>query len=208
MRVSLFSPVFLMAVLAVNPASAWQIGPRIVIGDGNACIGGACIGKDGVKLPTVDDLIDSAINSGPLTLLSDADKDNIREAIKTTGVVSTIVSNPVTGIVIAHIIYGDGKQQDIPIPTQNIPPTGKNWSLLATCIVQQKDIITAMFNNDPTNIDKVADGDTINLTAPFCKEYTENSVTSVRIKMTGRSDYPDVSPPRYRHYIVGVPMQN
>lgn len=196
----------LVSALLVGPVvvQAKQIGPRIKVGGGSVSIGGLTVGKDGVELPTIDQLIDDSINSTPLTLLSDADKNNIRDAVKTTGVVAAIVNDPITGIVVAQIIYGDGEKEDIPIPTVNAPPTGNSWSFSATCIVQQEgELITAMFNDDPTDLDKISDGDTLNLTASYCAEYGSKSVTSVKIKMTGRSDFPDVKPPRYRHYIVG-----
>jgi hypothetical protein len=138
MRIKLpIIPILTLVVMA-SPALSIQIGPEIRVGGGKACIGGACVGKGGVKLPTVDELIDNAINSSPLTLLSDADKKNVREAVKTTGFVAAVASDPVTGIVIISVLAGKGEKQDVPVPTVDAPPTGTIWSLQAKCIVQQE----------------------------------------------------------------------
>jgi hypothetical protein len=60
-----------------------------------------------------------------------------------------------------------------------------------------------MFSDDPEHIMETHDGDTLNLTAGYCPEYMQRSVTTVKIKQTGRSDYPGATAPRYRHYLVG-----
>lgn len=187
-----------------SSSSAFQIGPELRFDGKNLSIGGVSVGSDGIELPSVDDLIDSTISSTPLTLLSDSDKGNIKEALKTTAVLTAVVSDPITGMVIATIISADGTKQDIPVPTVDAPPTGETWSFTSACIVQSEgNFITAMFRDEPADISSPAFGDTLNLAAPYCPEYGNKSVTSVVIKFTGRSDFPDAQPPVFRHYLVG-----
>lgn len=194
-----------VAVMIASSVQSQQIGPEIRIGGGEATVGGAGIKKGGgIAVPTLDQLIDNAINSTPLTFLSDADKNNVRQAIKTTGFVSAVVSDPVTGIIIISVLSGKGEKQDIPIPTVNAPSTGTTWALNAKCLVQQAGgLITAMFSDDPEHVKDPKPGDTVMLTAAYCPEYKDKSVTNVKIKWTGHSDYPDAKPPLYKHYIVG-----
>jgi hypothetical protein len=202
----IFFPVAGMTALLLltYPASSYQIGPRIVVGGGKACVGDACVSKHGVTLPTLDQLIDNAINGSPLQLLSDADKKNVREAIKTTGFVSAIAADPVTGIVILTVLSPKGEKTDVPVPTVDAPPTGKTWSFKARCLVQQEGgLVTAMFNDDPEHMMEIKLGDTLILTAGYCVEYKQKSVTAVTIKFSGRTDYADSQPPIYRHYLVG-----
>jgi hypothetical protein len=191
--------------MIVSPTRSAQIGPPIRIGGGEATIGGLGVKKGGgIAVPTVDQLIDNVINSTPLTVLSDADKNNIRGAIKTTGYVAAVASDPVTGIIVISVLSGKGEKQDIPIPTVNSPPTGKTWTFNAKCLVQQAGgLITAMFNDDPEHIDDPQPGDILTLTAGYCPEYKDKSITSVKITWTGHSDYPNAQPPLYKHYIVG-----
>jgi hypothetical protein len=187
-----------------SPALPVQIGPEIRIGGGNATIGGLGYQNGHVAVPTVDQMIDNAINSSPLTLLSGPDKANIKSAVKTTGFIAAVASDPVTSIVVLSILGGNGQKNDVPIPVVNKPPTGKTWALTAKCVVQQDGgLITAMFNDDPEHIADIAYGDTLNLTAGYCAEYMKHSVTAASIKFTGRSDFPNAVPPVYKHYLVG-----
>ena len=195
------------ALLSAAPSYAIQIGPVIKIDDGgNLCVGGGCVGPDGVKLPTVDELIDDAINTTPLTLLGDGDKAKLHNIIKTTGYVAAVVADPVVGTVIVTVLIGD-KKQDVVVPTTNAPPTAKIWDFQADCIVQTSGKIMAMFNNDPPHLNKqdMTPGDTVNLLAPVCTQYGSNSVTYASVKFTGLTDVPDAVPPAYRHFLVGDP---
>lgn len=193
------------AFTIASSAQSAQFGPEIRIGGGEATIGGGGVKKGGsIAVPSVDQLIDTAINSTPLTLLSDPDKKNVREAIKTTGFVSAVVSDPVTGIILVSVLSGKGEEQKVLIPTVNAPPTGKTWTFNAKCLVQQGGgLITAMFNDDPEHIKDPKRGDTLVLTAGYCVEYKEKSVTNVKIKLTGQHDDPDAQPPLYKHYVAG-----
>lgn len=205
MRLPLLVIHLFALMLLANSAFSIQIGPEIRIGAGEATIGGLGV-KPGGKLavPNVDQVLDNYINSTPLTLLSDADKANIKGAAKAVGFVSAVVSDPVTGLVIISILSGDGKQNDIPIPTVETPPTGKSWTFTAKCLVQQEGgLVTAFFDQTPAGLDQIKHGDILDLTANHCPEYREKSVTAVKVKMSGRTDPPGAQPPAYLHYIVG-----
>ncbi|SIO49736.1 hypothetical protein SAMN05443247_06533 [Bradyrhizobium erythrophlei] len=200
--ISLLAWISLMA-----PALAQQIGPEIRVGPGEVSVGGAGI-KDGkVVTPTPDQILKTVIDSNPATMfLSDADKQNVKSAIITTGYVSALVSDPVAGLVLISVLSKNGEKRDVPIPTVAAPPTGKTWVLTAKCIVQQTgNLITALFDNDPDHIAEVGFGDTMNVTAAVCPEYKQRSVTSVRMKVTGKNHVEDAKPPMYRHYFVGSP---
>jgi hypothetical protein len=193
-----------LAAATATPALPVQIGPVIRVGPKEATIGGAGVRNGKVVAPTPDQMLDSAINSTPLALASDADKKNIKKAITTTGVVAAVVANPVTGIVLITVLQGNGDKTDVPVPTVDAPPTGKTFELTAKCIAQQEGgIITAMFNDDPPRLAELSAGDTLKMSAGYCDEYKKSSVTSVTVKYTGRSDFPDAKPPLYKHYIVG-----
>lgn len=190
----------------VFPAWALQIGPEIRIGGGEATIGGVGVKGGKVAVPNAGQVLDTIINSTPLAVLSDADKNVVKQAIVVTGVVSTIARDPITGLVILSVIQGEnGERKDIPVPVNPaIPSTGKSWTFVAKCIVQQEQsLITALFVDDPVNIMTIADGDALIITAPHCPEYQQKSVTSVTMILTGRSDVPNASPGKYRHYLVG-----
>jgi hypothetical protein len=196
--------ILTVASIAATPAWPIQIGPEIRIGGGEATFGGVGVKNGKVVVPTPDQLLDTAINSTPLTLLSDADKRNVKQAIVTTGFVMAVVSDPITGIVLITVLQGNGDKTDVPVPTVNAPPTGKVVELAAKCIVQQAGgTITAMLNDDAPRLAELAAGDTLKLSAGYCPEYQKNSVTSVTVKYSGRSDFPDAKPPLYKHYIVG-----
>jgi hypothetical protein len=60
-----------------------------------------------------------------------------------------------------------------------------------------------MFDDDPLGVMQVAYGDTMNLTADFCPEYKEKSITAVKIIETGMHHEPDAKPPMYKHYFIG-----
>lgn len=185
-----------------------QIGPEIRIGSGEATVGGAGI-KDGkVAVPTIDQVIDSAIASSlPLMLLSDKDKAAAREAIKAGGLVLGVAADPILGMFIISVLNSKGEPQDKMVRTVNAPPTGKSWTFQAKCIVQQGGgLFTAMFNTDPPDIMTAAYGDTINLKAGVCAEYQDKSVTAVTMKLTGRLDEPAAKPPEYLHYLMGRPL--
>lgn len=193
-----------LAIAVITPAWPIQIGPEIRIGGGEATIGGIGVRNGKVVTPTPDQILDTAINSTPLVVLSDADKKNVKQAIVTTGFVLAVASDPVTGIVLITVLKGNGEKEDIPVPTVNAPPTGKIIELTAKCIVQQEGgTITAMLNDDPAQLTGLALGDTLKLSAGYCAEYQQKSVTSVTVKYTGRSDYPAAVPPLFRHYLVG-----
>lgn len=193
-----------IATGVVTPAWPIQIGPEIRVGGGEATIGGVGVRNGKVVVPTPDQLLDSAINSTPAALLSDADKKNVKQAIITTGFIAAVASDPITGIVLITVLQGSGDKSDVPVPTVNAPPTGKTIELSAKCITQQEGgAITAMFNDDPPRLAELAPGDMMKLSAGYCPEYQKNSVTSVTVKYTGRSDFPDAKPPLYKHYIVG-----
>lgn len=201
LRVSL---AVLFIAISTNQARPIQIGPEIRIGGGEATIGGLGIKNGKVVTPTPDQLLDSAINTTPLMVLSDADKKNVKQAIVTTGVIATVVSNPVLGLVVISVLNGTGQKTDVPVPVTEAPPTGTTLDFTAKCLVQQEGgLITALFTDDPPRLADLKAGDTLNLHAPFCPEYPKNSVTNVTVKFTGKSDYPTATPPQYRHYVVG-----
>ncbi|WP_017965239.1 hypothetical protein [Rhizobium leguminosarum] len=198
---------FLSSYLALSiisaPAYSIQIGPEIRMGPGEVTIGGAGVRDGKVVAPTPDEMLDTVINSTPLAVLSDADKNNVKQAIVTTGYAAAILSDPVTSIVIISVMSKDGSK-DVPVPVKEALPTGKEWAFSAKCIVQQPGgLITAFFVDDPAQLNDIANGDKIILSAAVCPEYKEKSVTAVTIKFTGRSDFPDAKEGEYKHYIVG-----
>ncbi|OWO89551.1 hypothetical protein B5E41_30375 [Rhizobium esperanzae] len=194
----------ILATVLATPALPLQIGPPIRIGPGEATVGGFGY-KDGkVATPTPDQLLDNVINSTPLAALSDADKKNIKQAIVTTGYVAAVAADPVASLVIISVLSKDGTQRDVPIPVKDTPPTGTTWTLAASCVTQQEgDLITAMFVADVEHLSDIKRGDLLKLTAPFCEEYKEHSVTAVTIKVTGKSDVSDAAPDEFRHYVTG-----
>ena len=197
-----------LIVLSSTPIHAIQIGPEIRIGGGEFTIGGVGV-KDGkAAVPTATQLLDTAINSTPLTLLSDADKQNVKQAIVTTGVIAAVASDPIAGLIIVSILAGDnGKRQDIAIPVSDASPTGKTWTLAASCIVQQTGgVITAFFLTNLPELSTIADGDTVQLTAPFCPEYKQLSVTVIRIKKTGLTNIPGAADGKIHNVLVGRPV--
>ena len=200
------SSIAILLLLTISGATqAQQIGPEIRIGPGEATIGGVGVRNGGIVVPTLDQAIDTAINTSPLVVLSDADKKNVHQAIKTVGFVSAVLHDPVTGLIIISVLNGKGEKQNIPVPINDATPTGNTWPLAAKCIVQQEGgLITAMFADDPAHITEATYGDTLKLTANYCAEYKEKSATAVSMKMTGRSDFPNAAPPLYRHYLVGA----
>lgn len=180
-----------------------QVGPAFRIGPDEATVGGVGVKNGQLAVPTVDQMINTAIDS-TAPGLSDADKNNVRNAIKTTGYVTAVASDPVLAFVVISLVGKDGKTKDVVVPTNNAASTGKSWTFTATCIVQQeKGLITALFNDDPQGLDQVGDGDTVNLTAPYCEAYKEKSVTAVAMRKTGLTNTPDATPPLFRHYLVG-----
>ena len=195
-----------IAVISTASVSARQIGPRIKIGGGNVCVAGVgvCNGKLSL-LPSADEAIDTLINSTPFAFASDADKKNIHTAVKTTGYISTIIHDPVTGLVIITVLEANGRKRDVVVATRDAPPTGATWTFSAKCIVMQEGKkITAMFDTSPPHLNKqeIHGGDTIVLTAPFCEDYQKASVTSARVKFTGLTPTGDL-PPAYTNFLVG-----
>ena len=194
------------ALMVIGSGLSRQIGPEIRIGGGEATVGGVGVKKGGkLAVPSVDQVLDTVINTNPATaLLSDADKENVKQAIKTAGFVAAVANDPITGIIIISVLSGKGEQKDLPVPQVDAPPTGKTWNLAAACIVQQEGgIITAMFNDDPQPLSQLKPGDALKFTAPYCKEYKNKSITAVTVKYTGKTDQPDAQPPLYRHYVTG-----
>lgn len=166
------------------------------------------VDRDGnVRVKSPSEVLNDSLNSVPgYGLLSDADKKNIQAAIVTTGAVAAVVSDPVGGTIFIKILSGpDAKEDTVAIPVGDPTPTGKSWEITATCIAQQEGkLITAYFNTDPVpEVSNIADGDTVNLTAPTCPIFKDKSVTSVTIRKTGGNPLANRKPPQYTYVLIG-----
>jgi hypothetical protein len=196
------------AALSTSLASAQfpiQIGPP----GGGVCVGPLCVdGKGNTRVKTPGEILNDQLNSIPgYTLLSDADKRNVQTAVVTTGVIAAVTTDPVTSLVFIKILSGgEGKEKTVAVPQNpNAPPTGKMWNITAACIAQQESkLITAYFNTSPVpDVDKIGDGDTVNLTAPVCVLFKDKSVTSVTIHKSGGMPIPDTQPPHFTYVLMG-----
>nr|WP_291851216.1 hypothetical protein [Bradyrhizobium sp.] len=167
-------------------------------------------GRGRVRVRSPAEVLDDELNRVPgYALLSDADKRNVKSAVVTTGVVAGITTDPAATMLFIKILSGqDGKEKTASVKINpNTTPTGKAWNISATCIVQQEaKLITAYFNTDTVpDADKIADGDTVNLTAPICPLFKDKSVTSVTINKNGFDPIRGGKPPEFTYVMAGKP---